>query len=92
MANITQQTLSLGAIATGDRHVPVHYKSVAGVALHPLQRMGAVSALPSMFTSFRPAASQPGLIDSYYPAAATPHRWPPVIPLAGSPRDPAMMV
>jgi hypothetical protein len=93
-ANRQQQT-SIGAIATGDRHVhiPFRLQSGDGASLHPLQRAGQVSAASNRAGVRMRAAGPPGLGDAS--SAMVPYvnqQWPPVVPIAGGVRDPAMQV
>src|SRR6185437_6033488 len=84
--------LSLGAIASGDVHVQARFAGPNGVSLHPLQRSGAVAYDSHTYLPRMGAYAPPGLGDSVYAAGHSNLSLPPVVPLAGSPRDPAYQV
>jgi hypothetical protein len=75
---------------------PVHsfarYRGIGGVVLHPLQRAGMVSADSHAVVGAQGAHGPNGLGDPFYAAAAFDMRLPPVVPIAGGPRDPRFMV
>lgn len=88
----TETTFSYGAAASGDMHVFTRRLGPSGVSLHPLQRSGAVSAESHDYISRQGAAHHATLGESVYPAGHMDLTLPPVVPLHGSPRDPAFHI
>lgn len=83
-----QTTLSYGAYASGDRHVPsARWANGGGVSTHPLQRQGMVGDGSTMMLGRETAQAQAGIGDGP-PAAAFNMPTPPVVtPFQGSQRD-----
>lgn len=79
------------AVQRGDMHQFTRYLGPSRVALHPLQRSGAVSAASHSILGNVGAPHWPGLGDGP-PAGHSNLTMPPVVPIAGSPRDPAFMI
>lgn len=84
---------NLNVFARGDRHIQVRYLGPSGVSLHPLQRAGVVSAA----SHNHPAAARLGAqgldhIGDGPPAGLSHVTFPPAIQIAGSPRDPRVMI
>lgn len=84
---------NVNVFAYANRHVQVRYLGPSGVSLHPLQRAGVVPANSHNHAQNvrRPAAGWPGPGDGP-PAGLVQTRFPPVVQIAGSPRDPRMMI
>ena len=84
---------NVNVFATGNRHVQVRYLGPSGVSLHPLQRGGQVSAASHNSPHYqrRGAATWPGMGDGP-PAGLVQVSFPPMVQIAGSPRDPSVMV
>ena len=86
---------NVNVFAWGNRHVQVRYLGPSGVSLHPLQRSGHVSAAShhgaGSVNVRQFAATWPGLGDG--PPAGLVHvTLPPMVQIAGSPRDPRIMI
>jgi hypothetical protein len=84
---------NLNVFAHGDRHVQHRYLGPSGVSLHPLQRAGVVPA----DSHNHPAAARRGAqgldhIGDGPPAGAAHVTFPPHVQIAGSPRDPRVMI
>lgn len=73
----------------GGVHIFARFRGLGGVSQHGLQRAGA---LPMSTNPAQAATDIPGLGASYYPAATFNMTLPPLVPIAGGPRDPAFMV
>jgi hypothetical protein len=84
---------NLNVFAHGDMHVQNRYLGPSGVSLHPLQRSGHVGARSHDFgaNARYGAAGWPGLGDGP-PAGLVRVTMPPMVQIAGSPRDPRIMV
>lgn len=88
MAN---QVMQNGAVS-GDRHITSsRWANGGGVAEHPLQRAGLVSAASTMMLAREAAQTWAGLGDGP-PAAAFNMPLPPMVSFEGSPRDPRFLV
>lgn len=76
-----QQVQSLGAIATGNVHMQVRFRTGAdGASLHPLQRSGQVSAASHSMGVRHSAVGPAGLGSAEHaPAAQTIDTFPPVL-------------
>jgi hypothetical protein len=86
---------NVNVFAYGDRHVQVRYLGPSGVSLHPLQRNGSVGARSHNFAqNARIGAAGWGTVGSAQstPAGLSHVTFPPVVQIAGSPRDPRVMV
>jgi hypothetical protein len=86
---------NVNVFAYGDRHIQVRYLGPSGVSLHPLQRAGTVSARSHNFAqNMRMPAAGYGTIGSAQstPAGLVQVSFPPLVQIAGSPRDPRVMV
>lgn len=79
------------AIQRGDMHQFTRYLGPARVSLHPLQRDGSVPATSHSYLFNVGAAAHAGIGDGP-PAGHANLQAPPLVPLAGSPRDPNFMV
>lgn len=84
---------NLNVFAYGDRHVQHRYLGPSGVSLHPLQRAGVVSAA----SHNHPAAARQGAqglmhVGDGPPAGLVHVTFPPPVQVAGSPRDPRVMI
>ena len=84
---------NVNVFATANRHVQVRYLGPSGVSLHPLQRSGHVGARSHNFgaNSRVGAATWPGMGDGP-PAGLVQVSFPPIVQIAGSPRDPRVMI
>lgn len=84
---------SVAAGVGGTTHLfQSRYRDAGGVSAHPLQRAGIVSNALSFVSGAQGARSRGGLGEPWYPAAAMDMTLPPIIPIAGNPRDPDFMV
>lgn len=88
----THSVYSYGAAASGDKHQFTRRLGPSGVSLHPLQRVGAVSAASHDVVGRQGAMSHPTIGDTRFPAGHHDLTLPPIVPLAGSPRDSAMQI
>lgn len=86
---------NINVFATANRHVQVRYLGPSGVSLHPLQRSGHVGARSHNFgANSRVGAAGWGTVGSAQsaPAGLAHVTFPPIVQIAGSPRDPRVMV
>jgi hypothetical protein len=86
---------NVNVFAYGNRHVQVRYLGPSGVSLHPMQRSGAVSSRSHNFAqNMRMPAAGWGTIGSAQstPAGLAHVTFPPIVQIAGTPRDPRVMV
>lgn len=82
---------SVASGAAGPRHVHSLFRGWHNISLSPLQRAGVVSAqAASLFPAFGGGGKSFG--DPVYPAAWHDMTLPPIVPIAGSPRDPRFQV
>lgn len=88
----THSTYSYGAAASGDKHQFTRRLGPSGVSLHGLQRLGLVSAASHDIVGRQSARSHATIGDSVYPAGTHDLTLPPIVPLAGSPRDSAFQI
>ena len=79
------------AIQRGDTHHFTRFRGAAGVSLHPFQRTGQVPAFSHDMTGRQAAMGHPGLGDGP-PAGSHDMTLPPVVPIAGTPRDERFMI
>ena len=84
---------TVNVFAYANKHVQVRYLGPSGVSLHPLQRSGAVGVRSHahVMNSRIGAAGQQHIGDGP-PAGLAQSRWPPVVPIAGTGRDPRVMI
>lgn len=88
-----EQVQALGSVATGQVHTFTPFRMTGdGVSLHPLQRVGAVGSASHNMWPKHAVYSIDGLGAGAYPAAHHNMTLPPVVPIAGSPRDPRVMI
>lgn len=87
-----QSGMSYGAYASGDMHQFTRYMGPSGVSLHPLQRNGAVPSSSHDHMARWGGGGPAGIGAGYYPASQIDMTLPPVVPIAGNPRDPNFMV
>jgi hypothetical protein len=83
---------NLTALQRGDRHMHTRFRGMNNVSLHPLQRTGLVSASSHDTFGAQGANDHPGLGDTRFPAGHMNLTLPPVVPIHGSPRDPAFQI
>jgi hypothetical protein len=85
----------VNVFAYANRHVQVRYLGPSGVSLHPLQRAGSVSARSHNFAANqRMGAAGYGTVGSaqFAPAGLAHVTFPPLVQIAGSPRDARVMI
>lgn len=84
---------SVAAGVGGTTHLfQSRYRGAGGVVEHPLQRAGLVGATLSFLFGAQGARHRGGLGDPYYAAGEMDMTLPPIIPIAGNPRDENFMV
>lgn len=84
---------SVAAGVGGSTHLfTSRYRGGDGVSAHPLQRAGFFANLVAFTFGAQGARTVGGLGDAYYPAAQMNMTLPPVVPIAGGPRDVDFMV
>lgn len=85
---------NINVFAWANRHVQVRYLGPSGVSLHPLQRAGIVPAASHDFAPMmrQGAAGVAHLGDAPPAGMANNASFPPMIQIAGSPRDPRVMI
>ena len=86
-------TANVNVFALGNRHVQVRYLGPSGVSLHPLQRAGLVSADSHNYGQHgRQGAAGVQHMSDGPPAGLSHTTFPPLVQIAGSPRDPRVML
>ncbi len=83
---------SLASGVGGGVHTFARYRNQNGVTLHPLQRTGQVASLSHSIIGAQAAHGPNGLGDPTFAASKMNMTLPPLVPIAGSPRDPRFMV